>query len=204
MAGGVLEQARERALVFDGAMGTLLMAAGLAPGEAPELWNEKRPEVIREIHRRYYEAGADVVHTNTFGGNPVKLADRGLAERTEALNLAAVRLAREVCPHGRFVAGDMGPTGQDAPPAGGGGRGGRGSRLPGSGARPGPGRGRSAQHRNHVQSGGGTGRPAGGESRRRTAGGGSRDLQPYQARLLHHDGRESRASAWRRSSRRGR
>ncbi len=74
--------------------------------------------MIREIHRRYYEAGADVVHTNTFGGNPVKLADRGLAERTEALNLAAVRLAREVCPDGRFVAGDMGPTGKMLRPLG--------------------------------------------------------------------------------------
>ncbi len=114
----LLELLQERCVIFDGAMGTQLMEAGLAAGEAPEVWNETHPAAVLEIHRRYYEAGADVVHTNTFGGNPLKLADRGLGHRMRALNLAAARLAREACPAGGLVAGDLGPSGKMLAPLG--------------------------------------------------------------------------------------
>jgi 5-methyltetrahydrofolate--homocysteine methyltransferase len=66
----------------------------------------------------YYEAGSDVVHTNTFGGNLIKLAERGLSDRMEAINLEGAKLARAVCPSGKFVAGDMGPTGKLIKPLG--------------------------------------------------------------------------------------
>jgi len=114
----ILELAKKKTVIFDGAMGTMLMAAGLKAGESPELWNIEKPSLVAEIHRQYYEAGSDAVHTNTFGGNAVKLADRGLAEKTEKINVEAARLAREACPAGKFVAGDIGPTGKLLKPLG--------------------------------------------------------------------------------------
>lgn len=114
----ILDLARKRPVIFDGAMGTMLMASGLAAGEVPERLNADRPAEVMEIHRRYYEAGSDVVHTNTFGGNPIKLADRGCADQAARLNREAARIAREVCPEGRFVAGDIGPTGKMMAPLG--------------------------------------------------------------------------------------
>ncbi|MBN2124135.1 MAG: homocysteine S-methyltransferase family protein, partial [Deltaproteobacteria bacterium] len=114
----LLDLCREKIIVFDGGMGTMLMAAGLAPGESPELWNVDHPERVEAVHRRYYEAGSDVVHTNTFGGNPLKLADRGLGDRMESVNRAGVLLARQACPEGKFVAGDIGPTGKMLKPLG--------------------------------------------------------------------------------------
>ena len=114
----ILELAKKKTVIFDGAMGTMVMAAGLKAGESPELWNIEKPSLVAEIHRQYCEAGSDAVHTNTFGGNAVKLADRGLAEKTEKINVEAARLAREACPAGKFVAGDIGPTGKLLKPLG--------------------------------------------------------------------------------------
>ena len=74
----ILDLAKKKTVIFDGAMGTMLMAAGLKAGESPEIWNIEKPSLVSDIHRKYYEAGSDVVHTNTFGGNAIKLADRGL------------------------------------------------------------------------------------------------------------------------------
>jgi len=114
----ILESAKKKTVIFDGAMGTMLMSAGLKAGESPELWNLEKPEIITGIHRRYYDAGADVVHTNTFGGNLIKLSDKGLGEKAERINLEAAKLAREACPAGKFVAGDIGPTGKLMKPLG--------------------------------------------------------------------------------------
>jgi len=114
----ILELAKKKTVIFDGAMGTMLMAAGLKAGESPELWNIEKPSLVTDIHRKYYEAGSDVVHTNTFGGNTIKLAERGLADKMETINVEAARLAREACPAGKFVAGDIGPTGKLLKPLG--------------------------------------------------------------------------------------
>ncbi len=114
----ILDLAKKKTVVFDGAMGTMLMAAGLKAGETPELWNIEKPSLVTEIHRKYYEAGSDVVHTNTFGGNAIKLSDRGLSDSMEAINVEAAKLAREACPAGKFVAGDIGPTGKLLKPLG--------------------------------------------------------------------------------------
>ena len=118
MKKNLLERAKEKTILFDGAMGTMLMAAGLSPGETPELWNLEKPSQVRDIHRQYYEAGSDVVHTNTFGGNPLKLADKDLAQKTEKINREAAKLARSVCPSDKYVAGDIGPTGKMLQPLG--------------------------------------------------------------------------------------
>ncbi len=118
MKTGILELAGTRTVIFDGAMGTMLMASGLQAGEVPERLNIDRPGQIMEIHRLYYEAGADVVHTNTFGGNPIKLADTGLAGQVSLLNREAARIASGVRPAGKYVAGDIGPTGKMMAPLG--------------------------------------------------------------------------------------
>ena len=114
----ILELAKKKTVIFDGAMGTMIMAAGLKAGESPELWNIEKPSLVTDIHRKYYEAGSDVVHTNTFGGNAVKLADKGLSDKMEIINREAAKLARDACPAGKFVAGDIGPTGKLLKPLG--------------------------------------------------------------------------------------
>ncbi|MBR3721841.1 MAG: homocysteine S-methyltransferase family protein [Selenomonadaceae bacterium] len=104
--------------IIDGAMGTMLMAGGLEVGACPELMNVEKEEVVRDIHKRYIEAGATIVETNTFGGSPLKLAHYGIEERCEELNGAAVRIARKAAGNGVKVAGSMGPTGRFVEPVG--------------------------------------------------------------------------------------
>ncbi|HSB60443.1 MAG TPA: homocysteine S-methyltransferase family protein [Vicinamibacteria bacterium] len=97
-------------LLFDGGYGTMLFAAGLANGACPELWNDTHPDVVRGIHRGYFEAGSHIVETNTFGGSRLKLNEYGLGDRTAELNVKGVRLARAAAPAGGWVAGSIGPT----------------------------------------------------------------------------------------------
>jgi 5-methyltetrahydrofolate--homocysteine methyltransferase len=118
MGKSFLQRTKEKIMVFDGAMGTMLMAAGLSSGESPVAWNLEKPQVVADVHKKYYEAGSDVVHTNTFVGNPIKLIDPELREKMEILNAEGARIAKGVCPAGKFVAGDMGPTGKLIEPIG--------------------------------------------------------------------------------------
>lgn len=108
------EWIRKGLLVFDGAMGTMLQEEGLAPGELPEEWNAAHPEVLIGLHRRYVEAGADVVTANTFQANEWKLARSACS--VEELVAAGVGCARAA--GARLVALDMGPTGQLLEPMG--------------------------------------------------------------------------------------
>jgi len=118
MTSPILEVARGRVVLFDGGLGTELIRNGLPLGVAPESWNIDRPDVLRSIHRGYFDAGADVVTANSFGGSDIKLAAHGLAGRCHELNLAAAALAVSVQPPGRFVAGSLGPTGKFLKPQG--------------------------------------------------------------------------------------
>ena len=109
---------RERILVLDGAMGTMLQQKGMLPGQCPELFGIEHPEILREIHSQYAEAGADIIETNTFGANRFKLAEYGLEDRVEEINGEAVRLARAAAKNTALVAGCIGPTGRLLRPMG--------------------------------------------------------------------------------------
>ena len=106
--------------LFDGATGTMLQAAGMKPGECPELYNITHPEIVLDIHRQYVEAGTTLLHTNTFGANRQKLSAYGLQDRLEEINRAAVRIAKEAAQAGQNVkiVGDLGPTGKFLAPLG--------------------------------------------------------------------------------------
>jgi homocysteine S-methyltransferase len=104
--------------VFDGAMGTVLYGRGVFVNVCYDELNLRSPELIREIHRDYVKAGAEVLETNTFGANPVKLGHYGLAADTEAINAAAARLAREAAGTRAAVVGAIGPLGVRIEPYG--------------------------------------------------------------------------------------
>jgi len=120
----LFEALEERILVLDGALGTMLQQAGLTPADfggpaldgCNEVLVETRPDVVLGIHRAYFEAGAGIVETNSFGATPIVLAEYGLEGRARELNRAAAALARQAAsefstpgkPH--FVGGSMGPT----------------------------------------------------------------------------------------------
>ena len=107
-------------MILDGAMGTELQAAGLPLGGVPEVWNIEHPDKVTEIHRRYIEAGSQVVYANTFGANRLKMAKTGYSVQT--LIVAAIGNARAaVIEAGRpdtKVALDIGPIGRLISPLG--------------------------------------------------------------------------------------
>jgi 5-methyltetrahydrofolate--homocysteine methyltransferase len=105
-------------LVGDGAMGTQLYARGLKQGESPESYNLSHPEYLEEIAAAYFNAGADVVQTNTFGATPYKLAMYDLADQTETINRAAVNAVRKAVGSSAYVSGSCGPTGAMLKPYG--------------------------------------------------------------------------------------
>jgi 5-methyltetrahydrofolate--homocysteine methyltransferase len=116
---GLLQRLAEgETLLADGAMGTLLMAKGLAPGMPPEEWNVSHPQRILDVHRAYIDAGSQIILTNTFGGSRVRLGRSGLAQGTVEFNRAAAKLAREAAGGRAFVAGDIGPSGEMMAPLG--------------------------------------------------------------------------------------
>lgn len=111
----------DQPIILDGAMGTLLMHAGLEAGEPPETWNTRHPEKIQAIHQAYIEAGSNIILTNSFGGNRFRLELHRLGDRAYELNKAAAQNARAAADqahHPVFVAGSIGPTGQILLPVG--------------------------------------------------------------------------------------
>jgi methionine synthase I (cobalamin-dependent) len=108
-------------MLADGATGTNYFQMGLISGDAPELWNTEHPDRVRTLHRSFIEAGADIILTNTFGGNRHRLKLHNDQHRVKELNTAAVKNARaEADAAGRdvYVAGSMGPTGEIFEPVG--------------------------------------------------------------------------------------
>ncbi len=106
------DEARERPLLGDGAMGTQLMLAGLEQGNCGEAWNLDHPERVLAIQRQYVEAGSDCLLTNTFGGSRIMLNRHSHADDVAGINAAAVRIAREAFGvRDGYVIGDIGPFG---------------------------------------------------------------------------------------------
>ena len=107
-----------RLLISDGATGTFLQQHGLEPGGCPEEFNASHPGVVREMARRYFEAGSDMVLTNSFGGSVFMQRKYGYGDRVAEFNRLAAEHARSQAPEGCYVVGSIGPTGEFLEPLG--------------------------------------------------------------------------------------
>ncbi len=105
----ILEQLKERPLIFDGAMGTMIYSKGVFINTCYEHLCVTNPKLIKGIHEAYVDGGADVIETNSYGANRLKLQSHGLADQLEEINRAAVRLARQAAGDDALVAGSVGP-----------------------------------------------------------------------------------------------
>ena len=106
-----LDELQRRVLVCDGAMGTMLYAKGIFLNRSFDELNLTQPDLVAEVHQAYVRAGADIIETNTFGANRVKLGTFGLADRTAAINTHGARIARHAAREQAYVAGAIGPLG---------------------------------------------------------------------------------------------
>ncbi|MBN2738164.1 MAG: homocysteine S-methyltransferase family protein [Spirochaetales bacterium] len=102
---------QKKILLSDGAWGTFLFQKGLEAGDCPELWNAEHPDDVLDIAKSYVKAGADIILTNSFGGNPHKLKHYGLEERAFELNFKAAEISRQAAGGQCLVLGSMGPSG---------------------------------------------------------------------------------------------
>ena len=121
MTNPLLTRLTEGIVLADGAMGTMLYAAGTPLDECFDTLNLSQPDVVTGVHRAYLEAGAALIETNTFGANRFKLEQFGFADRVRDINRRGVRLAREareVSGRPALVAGSIGPTARTLAPFG--------------------------------------------------------------------------------------
>ena len=115
----ITDYLKDNILILDGGMGTLLQARGLTAGELPEKWNVTHPDVITEVHRAYFDAGSNLVNTNTFGANSLKFSDEELDKIISAAVENAKRARDEsVGTQEKWIALDLGPTGRMLAPYG--------------------------------------------------------------------------------------
>ena len=105
-------------LIFDGATGTYLQKKGLIAGDSPEKMNIENPEIIKMMAKHYFDAGSDIVLTNSFGGNRYMLKKYGIEDKFYEVNRLAAELAKSVAPLGKYVCGSIGPTGEFLEPLG--------------------------------------------------------------------------------------
>ncbi len=114
----LLDKIQQNGLLFDGGMGSMLIANGLKGGESSEQWNVDHPEIIQSIHKAYFDAGADVATVNSFGATSFKLQKMGVTESVEAINRAAIQNARAAAGPGQYIVGELGPLGEMFSPMG--------------------------------------------------------------------------------------
>src|SRR5512138_2798779 len=103
--------ADEHVYIFDGAMGTMLYSKGVFINRCYDELNLRNPEIVLEVHREYVKAGAEILETNTYGANTVKLRGFGLEEELRDINIAGAGLARKAAGDSVYVAGSIGPLG---------------------------------------------------------------------------------------------
>ena len=108
----------ERVILFDGAMGTEIYKRGVFINRSYDEVNLTAPDLVEDIHKAYVEAGADVITTNSFGANRLRLMPFGLEDRHDEINAAAVRIAKSAAKDKAWVAGSIGPTGAQLTPIG--------------------------------------------------------------------------------------
>src|SRR5437667_2178852 len=119
MAGDLLARLKKSPVLCDGATGTLLYAKGIFINRCYDELNVSQPDLIRGLHHEYLQAGAEIIETNTFGGNSFRLARHGMENRVREINLAGARLAKESAKSfGVWVAGSVGPLGVRIEPLG--------------------------------------------------------------------------------------
>jgi methionine synthase / methylenetetrahydrofolate reductase(NADPH) len=106
-----LDALEERVLVCDGAMGTMLYSKGVFINKSFDALNITRPALVADVHNEYVRAGADIIETNTFGANRIKLGSFGVADELSAINAEGVRIARQAAGDRAYVAGSIGPLG---------------------------------------------------------------------------------------------
>jgi 5-methyltetrahydrofolate--homocysteine methyltransferase len=104
--------------VLDGAMGTQLIARGVEPGRCNDWLNVELPNMVLDVHKAYIDAGSDAIITNTFGANRYALGRHGCADKAFEINKAGAQVARKAAGQGRYVLGDIGPTGDFLEPLG--------------------------------------------------------------------------------------
>src|SRR6266542_4300016 len=109
---------QQQVIVFDGAMGTMLYAKGVFINQCYDELNLRAPDLVREVHRAYVNAGAEVIETNTFGASRTQLTPYGLQTQVTDINRAAAKIAREVAGDDVLVAGAVGPLGVRLEPYG--------------------------------------------------------------------------------------
>jgi len=104
--------------VLDGAMGTQLFARGVEPGHCNDWLSVERPDLVMDVHKAYIDAGSDAILTNTFGANRYALGRHGYSDKAFEINKAGAQVARKAAGEGRYVLGDIGPTGDFLEPLG--------------------------------------------------------------------------------------
>lgn len=110
---------KDKIILFDGGMGTEIIKRGISPGKVPDLLNIEQPEVIQEIQKSYYQNGSDMVQTSTFSGNSIILRKNKVESSYEQkINETALKNIKAVCPEGKLIVGDIGPTGEFRAPIG--------------------------------------------------------------------------------------
>src|SRR3974377_1128466 len=110
MANDFLSRLRQGPILCDGAMGTLLYAKGIFINRCYDELNLSQPDLIRQVHQEYLQAGAEVIETNTFGGNSFRLSRFSCGDKVREINLAGVKVAREAAKSfDAYVAGSVGP-----------------------------------------------------------------------------------------------
>src|SRR5947208_13054280 len=104
-----LDALEDRVLVCDGAMGTMLYSKGIFINKSFDALNLTRPDLVADVHQEYVRAGADIIETNTFGANRIKLGSFGVADQLSAINLEGAKIARRAAADRAYVAGSIAP-----------------------------------------------------------------------------------------------